>query len=414
MPALTSNIGSAIKEAMSLSKAYNAYGTLGAVGKLAKDAYKGMTTPGGVFGPAAPASAGSTLIYGGGGPTQNNSAPVSTPYGPSPIFDKPVSTGPTAPGNYGGGGTAIQDVGQSLQMQNDAISGQYSEEQKRLNNMEDATRNLYGQTIAQAQGYYPEFQKLVGDQQTSTDTQLNSMTDARKMESDRAMNQARQLLNDLNRRQAAQMSASGTYGSSVPEAYAQQFGNRAYDAQNQIQTSRDQSLNDIAQKHVEATNYFNQKLFEGKQKYDALVTGLKSELDNQIAQINSARTASSQAKRAGILEAWNNYVNNKFSIDQELRNYNTQLALTHTALGNLATDQTGNKVNGYVAPAVDSSNNSKIVGPDQGVGSQQNLNQFTAMNSPIYPTKKLTPEEMAFYKTQSPTGLQLNNGGVTA
>lgn len=333
---------------------------------------------------------------------------------PIPGFDASSYTGSGSTGSGGGDKlktyTAPADstpdqLSFLRQQEMDAIGGEYDSELKRLRRMEDAVSSTGNAAIKQAQTYYPQFQKIIGDQQTSTETQLTGMENARKMESERAMGQAKQLLNDLNRRQMAQMSATGNYGTSAPEAFADQFGNKAYAAQSQIQQSRDNSLNELAQKHVEAKQYFDQKLFEGKQKYDALVTGLRSQLDAQLAQIASAKGAAASAKRAGVVQAWNNYVNNKFSLDQELRNYHMQLA-QHQADMSLLTEQSGKQFDGYSAPGIDSSGNQQLQAGITLGQLQNNINSGgLTLNAPVYMQKKIKDpnDESSFL-----TGVGLN------
>lgn len=358
-----------------------------------------------LFGPTASASSG-PLGYAN---PQKSSAPVAS----APRVSTPAPKVNTSLnlGTDSGGGGKVQgfdsdsnDTADQLDFlrkkQEKAINKNYDIEVSSLKDMEKRARGAYGDASAQVQAYYPEFQRLVGEQQTSAEGQISGLENTRKYESERALGQARQLLNDLQRRQYAQMSATGNYGSSVPEAFADQFADKAYNAQNQIQTSRDQSLNELANKRVEAKQYFDTKLFEGKQKYDTMMQSLQQQLNSQLDQISNARSQSAQAKNSASLEAWNNYVNNKFSLDQELRNYNQSLM-------QYASQTEGDGANPFEsvnASDVNSSNNANILPADQGVGSQVNLNQHTAMNTPVYTKRKVTNPDDPFA-----SGFQLNN-----
>lgn len=326
----------------------------------------------------------------------------------------PIQGFNATPSSFGGGGGTLNGYTAPADSSPDqlnflreqelsAIGGEYSSELKRLNNMEDAVSSTGNEAITQAQAYYPQFQKLIGDQQVSTDTQLAGMENSRKVESERALGQARQLLNDLNRREMARMSASGNYGTSAPEAFADQFGNKAYAAQSQIQQSRDTSLNELTQKKVEAKQYFDQKLFEGKQKYDTLITGLRSQLDAQLAQIASAKGAAASAKRAGVVQAWNNYVNNKFSLDQELRSYHTQLAQSQADMS-LITNEAGQKYDGYSAPGIDASGNQALQ-PQLPWQMTNNVTGSGSVTAPVYTQKRIkNPDDESSYLT----GIGLN------
>lgn len=373
---------------------------------IAKRVIQGFKTPGGFLGKKAQASSG-PVVYGGvsSGPNQNfspaqNFAPVRQ--------TSVVPTVDTSNPGGGGGGKSVNlnsndytDLQSLKDAEDDARNSNYNSEKSRLNGLEDRTRAVYGQSVAQAQAYYPEFQRMVGEQQASTEGQLGNLENQRKYESERSLGQARQLLNDLNRRQAAQMSASGNYGTSVPEAYADQFGNKAYAAQNQIQTSRDQALNEIANKRVEAKQYFDSKLFEGKQKYDTLITGLQQQLNATLDQIGGARSQSAAAKNAAGVQAWNNYVNNKFSLDQELRQY--QQSLTQYAAESSVGE---NPLANPAISGIQTSNSQQIMAGTQANVAQggQTMNQFTPMTR-----RRLTAEEEKDQQ-MSGYGIELNGG----
>lgn len=397
---LTKGVNEAYGLASTLAKGGNPFD------KYKRDVQQGINTLGGIY--TANASSG-PLGYSGDTSPANNT-PL-TYQAPQASFGAPggnMGNPGGQPISYGSGGLA-GDVNMLKDQQIGFINDQYSNEANRFKQMGNLAQDTYGEAIKQAEQYYPQYQQLVNDQQASTDTQLNSMSDSRKMESDRALGQARQLLNDLNRRNAARMSATGNWSSSTPDAYASQFADKAYAAQSGIQQSRDSALNDIGQKQVAAKQYYDQKLFEGKQKYDTLVSSLKSQLDQQLNEISNAKNQSAQAKNAGTIEAWNNYVNNKFSIDQELKNYNTSIAQYASTLnqdaGSLGTNS---PTNGYAAPGIDISNNNGILPQGQGVGTPVNLNQHTAMNTPIYSGKKvLDPLDPNNYNL----GYQFNNVG---
>lgn len=350
-------------------------------------------------------ASGPKMVY---GPVYQGKIPAATPpsapKAPAPKVNTSLSLGSGSGGgsgvtNFDTDGTETEsDLKFLKNKQLKAINKNYDIEVSSLKDMENRARGAYGESAAKVESYYPEFQKLVGDQQTSTEGQITGLENTRKYESERALGQARQLLNDLQRRQYAQMSATGNYGSSVPEAFADQFGNKAYAAQSEIQQSRDKSLNELSQKRVEAKQYFDTKLFEGKQKYDTMMQSLQQQLNSQLDQISNAKGKAAQAKNAESLDAWNNYVNNKFSLDQELKNYNNSLM-------QYAQQTEGDGENPFSevnASGINNAASGDILPEGQGVGSNVNLNQYTAFNTPIYTKKKMEDPE-------NPFGFQLNN-----
>lgn len=384
--------------------------TIKAPVNVAKRVSQGLKTAGGFLGAPLPAQASGPVVYdqpkGGYTPAPN--------YTPAPISAGKGSVDFSGGGSSVGGGGQIKGLnargGETeseleflRKRQLSAIDDEYDDESGRLKKEEGRAKKVYGETIAQAEAYYPEFQRLIGEQQTGTENQIGGLENARKYESERAMSQARQLLADLNRRQFAEMSARGTYGSSVPEAFADQFGNKAYAALGGIQQSRDTSLNELANKRIEAKQYFEGKLFEGKQKYDSLITGLKQQLNAQLDAIGQAKGAASSAKRAASIEAWNNYVNNKFSLDQELRNYQSSLTQYMAESADLEHNTFGE----VTAPGIDASQNSQILG-DINQQVNPNANPLAMSQAPIYTRKRLSPEEQELYGGQT-EGLGLSS-----
>lgn len=375
-------------------------------------AKQGYNSAGGFLGQTAHAAEMPVVFNGvSSEPGQNYSPAKVTPT----TKNFSIDTGAGSGGSGGGGGKVSNFKTDGSETQSElnflrkkqlgAIDDEYDSERKRLGDVENRARSAYGQSMTQAQAYYPEFQRLIGEQQASTEGQIGNLENQRKYESERALGQARQLLADLNRRQYAQMSATGNYGSSVPEAFADQFGNKAYAAQAGIQQSRDTALNELASKRIEAKQYFDGKLAEGKQKYDTLITGLQSQLNAQLDQIGQAKGAAASAKRAQSLEAWNNYVNNKFSLDQELRNYQNQL-IQYQSQQTALEDDSANPLATATIPGINSSMNSQILGDITGKV-QQNENPMAMSQAPIYSKRKLSPDEQQLYGND--VGLQLNS-----
>lgn len=205
------------------------------------------------------------------------------------------------------------------------IDSQFNEEMGRLNDLEGRTRTNYASAIQQAQDYYPQFQKQLESEKATDLGAITAQEDQAKMESNRGLARTRQLLSDLQRSQAARMSATGNYSSSVADAFGESFGRKAFDANNQIQSARDQALQQLSQQKQQTENFYSRKSLEAKQSYDQQLNQLQMQLQSQLDAINNARGTASSAKAQATAEAWNSYTNNKLNLDQQILQYQLDL-----------------------------------------------------------------------------------------
>lgn len=258
------------------------------------------------------------------------------------------STGSSSGGGrvgYGAGQAGMPDYGSMLGQQNqmgiDAINAEYQSEQDRLNQQEAGVRQNYGDAIGQAQNYYPQFEQLVRQEQANKLGQLQQVGEQRKKESVGQMAQARNLLNELQRREAARFSVTGGYSSSVADAAGEAFGRKANESLSTIQGRRDVALQDVQNKMADTETFYSNKLLEGKQKYDTYINGLKQQFLGQLDAIANARGQSEAAKRAATMEAWRSYTNNKISLDQQMRQYQDQMSMWKAQMGASAAQASG-------------------------------------------------------------------------
>lgn len=210
------------------------------------------------------------------------------------------------------------------QMELDAINAEYEQEANRLSGLESSVRSQYGTVKSQAEQYFPQFQALTEQQKAGDLGSLQETENVRKSESKSAMNKARALLSELQRRQMAYMSATGNYSSSTADAFGEQFGRQAFSQLSDIQGQRDVALRQIEQERGKVNTFYNEKILTAKQSYDKQLNDLNSQFMGQLDQINSARGAAASAKRQATIDTWRNYTNAKLQLDNQLFQYKTQ------------------------------------------------------------------------------------------
>lgn len=210
---------------------------------------------------------------------------------------------------------------QSRDMNISMINDEFNREMGRLGGLEEQVKSRYQSAIQQAQEMYPQFQELLQRERQADLDAITSQEDQSRLESQRGLARTRQMLNDLQRAQAARMSATGNYSSSVADAFGEFFGRKAFEANSRIQEARDQALRSLAQERNRVENFYARKSIEAKQAYDNLLSSLQQQLQNQLDQIANAKNAASSAKAQATAEAWNTYTQNKINLDMSLLQY---------------------------------------------------------------------------------------------
>lgn len=255
--------------------------------------------------------------YSYGGQLSKQPAPKSA--GGQPTPQPSVSTNADQYANQ-----ANQSNQDLRQMELDAINAEYEQEANRLSGLESSVRSQYGTVKGQAEQYFPQFQALTEQQKAGDLGSLQETENVRKGESKSAMNKARALLSELQRRQMAYMSATGNYSSSTADAFGEQFGRQAFSQLSDIQGQRDAALRQIEQERSKVNTFYNEKILTAKQSYDKQLNDLNSQFMGQLDQINSARGAAASAKRQATIDTWRNYTNAKLQLDNQLFQYKTQ------------------------------------------------------------------------------------------
>lgn len=322
----------------------------------------------------------------------------------------PIAGGGGGGGQINLGGTTTNkrdDLMRLHNMQTTDIDAEFDDEMTRLGKVKGGVTDRYNASSGLLASYFPQYEGLVNQEKTNQMTALGDLEVQRKNESNNALAQARQMLGDLQRRQTSYLSASGNYGSSVPEALGEQFGRQAFSAIGNVQKQRDTALADISNKRAQAETFYSQKLLTAKQEYDTQQMNLQTQFQAQLDAIDNAKGAASSAKRAATTEAWREYVNAKLTLDNNAAQTQGELSNWFTNLNKnfqqeeASFDQATSQVPGISAPLGMADNIAEFA---FGGGQDRNM-QSTSQFSPIYTRGAQNPDDIL---------QQLMGGGMTA
>jgi len=184
---------------------------------------------------------------------------------------------------FGGGGSEIDVINQQFDAFNSVLGEQESRAQSNFNE----TKGLYDTQKASAEKQYTT-EKSQQTEQTKKTESLN-------------LKKVRQLLGELSQRNAAQTAITG--GGSISEVLAERFGKEAQ--------SRLGNVMDTAQQSIQRVNtFYDNAITKLNDSYQANIVQAKQGLEDNLAQIRSARQQSAAAKQQGVLSAWKDYYNN--------------------------------------------------------------------------------------------------------
>lgn len=265
----------------------------------------------------------------GNTPSYNSRPSVNPVQGPqNTVLGKPPQ--------YGGGSNfSLTPPNENLpgtdQSQLGLIDQQFNDYMSTLGGYENNINKQFGDSTA-----------LLGSQNQDTLSQLNTqegnqrqgiLNDQQSAELQAGQGQAqqetqlRQLLGDLQQRQAARESQFGN--SSVTDANNEAFGKQAFQGINTIQQQRagaEQQINTTTQKNLTGLqDFYNKSRLSITQGYQSSIQQLTSQRDDKLAAIGAERNQAASTKAQNSFAAWQDYLNQKRSLD--LQTYQNAQAL---------------------------------------------------------------------------------------
>lgn len=261
---------------------------------------------------------------------------------------------------------------QQRQREIDAINASFQDEQMRLNGLDAQIHDQYGQAQGEFDKYLPQFQGQVANERSTQQGVLDQTELQRKQESNQALAQVRQALAELQRRQQAQLAATGGFNSSALEASGETLSREVFKGLGNVQTQRNNALNDITLQRSKVDDFYNTKLQEGDQRIQQNKASLQQQFMAQLNAITNAKGQSSDAKRQATVDAWRNYTNTATQINQQLVQNKISLdqwaAQANMELQNYGAQQVAQFSQGGInTPTVDASLGGNTQAPADGV-----------------------------------------------
>jgi uncharacterized protein YcgL (UPF0745 family) len=298
----------------------------------------------------------------------------------------------------GGGNT----LGDQRQQELDAINAEYDQEVGRLGGLETQTRSNYQGAVDTANSRLPVLENQIAGERDIRLNDLGNTEIQRRQESQGALAQVRQLLNDLQQRQQAYLSATGGFSSSTPEVLGEKFGRQAFSSLNNVQQQRDTALRDVDSERNKTQQFYSGKLIQAKQSHEDQIGQLQQQLQAQLDAINNAKGAAASAKRAASIDAWRAYSNAKINLDQQLQGYQNSLSQWL-----LQTQAQLDSAKGYQTGNISGINASDIFNNVQNQISSVGGNPAAAVSSLVTRQTGVKPEDIQKYLAGLNTGTVL-------
>lgn len=243
----------------------------------------------------------------------NITAPQGGVQYPSPISPSPRPATPTGAGQSSGltfptpsitapnqspGGNAPSEV--------DQINSEFDTYQNFLNSQEQVANQNFG-------GFEKGIRTDAANATQQADNQLTQQTGvlnekaAQGRENQRLdLSKVRQLLADLDQKNAARMAITG--GGSTSEALADRFSRTAQQNVGSVLTEGRRYQNDISSQVTKANQFYTEKKAAITADADARVNQARQVLQENLSNINNDRRSSADARGRARLDAWKSYL----------------------------------------------------------------------------------------------------------
>jgi hypothetical protein len=218
------------------------------------------------------------------------------------------------------------DSGQGYNNEQDIINQEYNNFGNYLNQQEGLANQRFGDLQTNLTNEKATTLTDLTGQQGVANTNLDNQSLKGRQQERMDLTKVRQLLSDLDQRNAARISVTGG-GGSINDALAEQFGRTAQqqtgnvlaagqDYQNQVEVERAKSQNFYDTKKSEIGNYYTQQL-----------AGARQTLQENLANISAERTASATTKQRATLDAYRNYISTRDNARLQAASFQAQYDL---------------------------------------------------------------------------------------
>lgn len=205
----------------------------------------------------------------------------------------------------------------------DLIDQKFQSEQQALGQQANQVNSQFGDTQNMLQSQLQGALGQVGTEEQNRNQAINTGYDQAHnqlgVQQAQQEQQAKQLLGDLQQRQAAQLSAGGNYSSSVADASNDQLGKQAFSTLNNIQNARSSGEQNILGQKTDqlakVSDFYARTRQDLNGQYQTALNQLLQQRDQKLAAVAQNQNASAQAKAANTAQAWNDYLSQKRQVD---------------------------------------------------------------------------------------------------
>lgn len=224
--------------------------------------------------------------------------------------------GMTDPNGGGGGGG---DRGPS---ELDVINSEYNAFNQTLSEQEGIANQRFSQYEGQVTGERDRSLQQIADQKSSKNVELDNTAEQGRKTTRVNLQTIRQLLADLEQRNAAQSAIGG--GGSMNEALADRFGRTAQQSVGNALSEGQRFQNDLELERTRTNQFFEQKKTEvGDWARNKIDEG-KLALQENLAAIAASRRESAAAKQRATLDAWRGFYDNVNQVKLQAANFMAQ------------------------------------------------------------------------------------------
>ncbi len=216
----------------------------------------------------------------------------------------------TARGFGGGGGGNAPSV-------MDMINEAYGQEQDYLNQVQSSlpgqaqtAKSSYDTLLNQQKPQYEAEQSArLGELQTRSDqaARTNQQETAR----------VKQLLGELQNRQASQLAYTGGYGSSSNPAMAEAFGKQAFSSLSTLAGQNQNVTDSINSERERVKNFYSKSIGDLTTQVATAKNQIDVDLQDKLNQIAGAKAESAKAKAQATMSAWQDYANRVAQLNLE-------------------------------------------------------------------------------------------------
>lgn len=287
-----------------------------------------------------------------GGPTQRSNVAYASegpmvlgdttqPYSPGPNasylppgYQPPPPTTTTNTGNIGGGGSSGNlNIPQASLISPDTKIGGLSQSDV-INGEFDTFSKYLGDQQGLAEQRFANTQGAIASERDTAVTDANAQRGIRtqeltqKAESGRAnerlnLQKVRQLLQDLEQKNAARIAVTGG-GGSTTEALADRFGRTAQQNVGGVLQEGQRYQNDVETEKVRTNQFYDNAIQKIKDTATASINDARYKLNENLSSIDSERRSSAQQKTTARYDAWRGYYDQINKAKIEAANFKSQ------------------------------------------------------------------------------------------